>query len=143
MQLRKRVMILAAVLLLLFSGGMGIASKIVSDRKQEAVEAVHLAEEEKRRSKEQAEAEVEKTARAERETVYGFGLESGGSVFEAVRNRPPMVELTEENTADFVTIDSCRINTQINKITVSASAEGLPASDDRFYYLFALKPYEK
>ena len=141
--MRKKMMILAGALLLLLSGGMGIASKIMSDRKQEAVEAVYMAEEEKRRAKEQAEEEAGKAAKADREKVYGFGLESGESVFEAVRNRPPIVELTEENTADFVTIDSCRIDTRRNKITVSASAEGLPASDDKLYYLFALKPYEK
>ncbi len=141
--MRKKMMILAGALLLLLTGGMGIASKIMSDRKQEAVEAVYMAEEEKRRAKEQAEEEAGKAAKADREKVYGFGLESGESVFEAVRNRPPIVELTEENTADFVTIDSCRIDTRRNKITVSASAEGLPASDDKLYYLFALKPYEK
>ena len=37
-------------------------------------------------------------------------------VLNGVHNRPPEVELTEENAADFATIESCVINTQTGKV---------------------------
>lgn len=132
-----------SVLLVLFAGGMAVASKIVSDRRQEAVEAVWLAEEGRRRAKEDAEAEAERAAREERDRVYDFGMESGRNVFEAIQGRPPFVELTEENAEDLVTIESCRIDTQLGKIMIQAVSEEIPASDDKFYYLFSMGPYAK
>ena len=140
---KKTARAAAAVLILLAlaAGSMTLISGRISQRREEVLEAVRLAEEERRREKELAEEEEEKAAREQREAVYEFGLESGANVFEAVRNRPPSVELDGENTPDFVSIDSCRIDTKTNKISVSASAEGLPVSDDKFYYLFSVKPY--
>ncbi len=140
---KKTARAAAAVLILLAlaAGSMTLISGRISQRREEVLEAVRLAEEERRREKELAEEEEEKAAREQREAVYEFGLESGANVFEAVRNRPPSVELDGENTPDFVSIDFCRIDTKTNKISVSASAEGLPVSDDKFYYLFSVKPY--
>lgn len=63
-------------------------------------------------------------------------------VIDGVRNRPPEVELTEENAADFAEIESCVINTQTGKVDVTMSAEGLAVSDDGYYYLFEEKAYE-
>lgn len=63
-------------------------------------------------------------------------------VLNGVHNRPPEVELTEENAADFATIESCVINTQTGKVDVTMSAEGLAVSDDGYYYLFEEKIYE-
>ncbi len=59
-----------------------------------------------------------------------------------MRNRPPEVELTEANAADFATIESCVINTETGKIDVTMSAQGLAVSDDGYYYLFEEKAYE-
>lgn len=42
-----------------------------------------------------------------------------------------------------VTIDSCRINGESGRITARISAEAVPESDDEYYYLFALPPYEE
>lgn len=63
-------------------------------------------------------------------------------VIDGVNNRPPEIELTEENAADFAKIESCVINTQTGKVDVTMSAEGLAVSDDGYYYLFEEKTYE-
>ena len=69
-------------------------------------------------------------------------LDAARFVLEGVKNRPPEIELTEENAADFATIESCVINTQTGKVDVTMSAEGLAVSDDGYYYLFEEKMYE-
>ena len=63
-------------------------------------------------------------------------------VIDGVRNRPPEVELTEANAADFAKIESCEINTETGKVDVTMSAQGLAISDDGYYYLFEEKAYE-
>ena len=63
-------------------------------------------------------------------------------LIEGVHARPPQIELTEENAADFAKIESCRINTETGKVDVTMSAEGLAISDDGYYYLFEEKIYD-
>lgn len=63
-------------------------------------------------------------------------------MIEGVHNRPPEIELTESNTADFATIESCVINSETGKIDVTMSAPGLAISDDGYYYLFEQKTFE-
>lgn len=61
---------------------------------------------------------------------------------DGVRARPPQIELTAENSADFAKIESCLINTETGKVDVTMSAEGLAISDDGYYYLFEEKIYD-
>lgn len=63
-------------------------------------------------------------------------------MIDGVHNRPPEIELTEENASDFITIESCLINAETGKVDVKASAEGLAISDDGYYYLFEEKAYD-
>ena len=63
-------------------------------------------------------------------------------LIEGVHARPPQIELTEENAADFAKIESCLINPETGKVDVSVSAEGLAISDDGYYYLFEEKIYD-
>lgn len=63
-------------------------------------------------------------------------------MIDGVHNRPPEIELTESNTANFATIESCKINSETGKIDVTMSAPGLAVSDDGYYYLFEEKTYE-
>jgi hypothetical protein len=63
-------------------------------------------------------------------------------MIDGVGNRPPQVEVTEENAEDFAQIESCLINTETGKVDVSMSAEALALSDDGYYYLFEEKIYE-
>ena len=53
------------------------------------------------------------------------------------------IELDGEEARELVTIDSCRIDVPTRKIAIAASSKEIPASDDKFYYLFSMKPYEK
>ena len=136
-----RVFSAAAVVFFLLAGIACMASKTVSDRRQEVAEAVRLENEEERKARERAEAEAEEDAARQRDRAFDFGITSGRNVFDAVKRRPPTVELTEENMGDFMTIDSCLVDTGINRIVVSASAEGILESDDKYYYLFAIKSH--
>ena len=63
-------------------------------------------------------------------------------LIEGVHARPPQIELTEENAADFAKIESCLINPETGKVDVAVSAEGLAISDDGYYYLFEEKIYD-
>lgn len=69
-------------------------------------------------------------------------VDAAGYLINGVRNRPPEIELTAENTADFATIESCMINSETGKVDVTVSAPGLAISDDGYYYLFEEKTYE-
>ena len=74
--------------------------------------------------------------------IPGALVDAARFLIDGVHARPPQVELTDENAADFATIESCLINTETGKVDVSVSAEGLAISDDGYYYLFEEKIYE-
>ena len=63
-------------------------------------------------------------------------------MLEGIKNRPKQVEVTEENAADFATIESCLINAETGKIDVTMKAKDLALSDDGYYYLFEEKAYQ-
>ncbi len=64
------------------------------------------------------------------------------SVEEAYAKRPASVELTDENRADFVDIASCKVDPATDQVLLDLSSEGIPQSDDKFYYLYAIKSYD-
>lgn len=67
---------------------------------------------------------------------------AGSAVWESFHRRPESFELTEENAADFADVTECVINPETRRISVTAQGDGIPKSDDKFYYLFALNTYE-
>ena len=67
---------------------------------------------------------------------------AGSAVWDSFRRRPESFELTEENAADFADVTECVINPETRRISVTAQGDGIPKSDDKFYYLFALNTYE-
>ncbi|MCQ2082058.1 MAG: DUF5722 domain-containing protein [Lachnospiraceae bacterium] len=64
------------------------------------------------------------------------------TVVKGYEERPVSVELTEENKNNFVDIASCKINPETSEIELEMTSNGIPKSDDKFYYLFQIKPYD-
>lgn len=67
---------------------------------------------------------------------------ASGATADAFSKRPPTIELTEENRADFVSIDSCLIEPGTDKVNITISSEGIPKSDDKFYYLYVMDSFD-
>lgn len=69
-------------------------------------------------------------------------ITAGSEVDKSYKSRPEMHELTETNTADFATIESCLLESDTGRIAVTTTGDGIPISDDKYYYLFALDTYD-
>ncbi|MCR5094449.1 MAG: hypothetical protein K6B72_10805 [Lachnospiraceae bacterium] len=70
------------------------------------------------------------------------GINSAGrGVCEALNARPEEIEISGEEMKTFASIDSVRI-ADGGTISVSVTAPGLPASDDKYYYLFEEKIWQ-
>ncbi|WP_029232475.1 DUF5722 domain-containing protein [Butyrivibrio sp. VCB2006] len=65
----------------------------------------------------------------------------GKSVSKALSLRPATVEMTAENRSSFASIDNCLI-VDSSKVQIDVTSEGIPKSDDKYYYLFEEKIYE-
>lgn len=66
---------------------------------------------------------------------------AGKSVSHALSERPATVEMTPDNTAEFAKIETCSIG-EGGKVEVAVKSEGIPKSDDKYYYLFEQSTYE-
>lgn len=90
--------------------------------------------------------EINTQIKEEQETIGSDVLEhiitAGNAVDEAYKSRPESHELTAENTADFATIESCLIEEGGSRVAVTVTGDGIPISDDKYYYLFALNTYD-
>ena len=75
------------------------------------------------------------------ETVVNHIVTAGDMVDKIFKQRPPSVDLTEEEAANFGNITSCLIE-EGSRVTVTMSVGGIPVSDDKFYYLFDMNTYE-
>lgn len=75
------------------------------------------------------------------ESVVDSIVKGGASVSKALAGRPATVPMTDENRSTFATIENCLI-TDSNKVTVDVTSEGIPGSDDKYYYLFEEAVYE-
>ncbi|MDO4303384.1 MAG: DUF5722 domain-containing protein [Bacillota bacterium] len=69
-------------------------------------------------------------------------ITAGNAVLDSYQKRPQSYELTDANRSNFVTISECIINPENKKISVTATGDGIPKSDDKYYYLFALNTYD-
>ena len=88
------------------------------------------------------EVEEEKNEEFINESTIDAIVKAGHNVSEALSKRPATVEMTPENTAEFATIESCSIN-ESGKVEVSVKSEGIPKSDDKYYYLFEEATYDE
>lgn len=68
-------------------------------------------------------------------------ITAGNAVQESFNKRPESHELTEESAADFADITECIIDSS-GRISVTLKGDGIPKSDDKYYYLFALNTYD-
>lgn len=65
---------------------------------------------------------------------------AGGAVWNSFKKRPATVELPE-NAEDFADITECIID-ENKRISVTLEGDGIPKSDDKYYYLFAMNTYD-
>lgn len=75
------------------------------------------------------------------EDVIDHIVTAGNAVWDAFNRRPESHEITEETAADFADITECIIDSS-GRISVTAKGRGIPKSDDKYYYLFALNTYD-
>ncbi|MCR5669708.1 MAG: hypothetical protein K6G10_01765 [Butyrivibrio sp.] len=88
------------------------------------------------------EEEEEKNAEYINVSTINAIVNGGKKVTDALSQRPETVDMTAENTADFVTIQDCNI-VDSSKVNVAVTSEGIPSSDDKYYYLFEEATYEE
>lgn len=93
-------------------------------------------------------AELPKAEKAEKKADIGQAVldhitTAGSAVENAYEKRPPEIDLsTFEDPSQFAQITACRIDEETGKIKVTIEADGLPQSDDKFYYLLAMNTYD-
>lgn len=129
-RVRKRIAAGVLAGILAVAGGIGI--KAALDHKNAALETARL---------ERNRENLAKAAEAESEKIMDYSVESGIRVFETIKKRPAMVDLPEEHSENFITIESCLVDNRTSNISLEFSTEGIPKSDDDYYYLFALRAY--
>ena len=76
------------------------------------------------------------------ESIVKSIVEAGKNVTKSLSARPATVEMTAENTSEFATIESCSI-ADSGKVEISVTSEGIPKSDDKYYYLFEMATYDE
>ena len=87
------------------------------------------------------EEEEEKNAEYINASTIDAIVGAGKEVSKALSQRPETVEMTPENTAEFALIESCSI-VDSSKVEITVKSEGIPKSDDKYYYLFQEATYE-
>ncbi len=100
-------------------------------------------------AKEEQEALFEASLEAEEELNAEFIdsstidviVKAGKGVSNALSQRPETVEMTAENTAEFASIE-CNI-VDSTKVEIGVTSEGIPKSDDKYYYLFEEATYDE
>ncbi len=134
---------LAVKLIAVLAAGSVIAAALIyflvmrgSEEKDPSGEAQNLKDSLIEEIREQEDSEGLGTA------IIDHIITAENAVDEAYKSRPETHELTAENTADFATIASCLIDAGSGKVVVTATGDGIPASDDKYYYLFALNTYD-
>lgn len=73
--------------------------------------------------------------------VLSHIITAGNAVWDSYQKRPESHELSLENAAEFADIAECVIN-ESGRVSVKVKGDGIPKSDDKYYYLFALNTYD-
>lgn len=139
MAARKRVVnrlwiLLASILILAVAGTVFFFTVIREKEEVEPEPDLSEIVEEKEPEAQQPEVDMG-------EDVIGHIVTAGNAVWDAYNRRPESHEITLETAADFADITECIIDSS-GRISVTAKGEGIPKSDDKYYYLFALNTYD-
>ncbi|MDE7249072.1 MAG: hypothetical protein K2N82_04140, partial [Lachnospiraceae bacterium] len=82
----------------------------------------------------------------EDETNIGKGIldhifTAGDAVRDFYEKRPKSYDVSEINASNLVNVSECVIS-DTGRVSVTVAGEGIPKSDDKYYYLFALNTYD-
>lgn len=138
--------IIAGILVILVGlglGGRAIYQHINNEKAAEAEadayaknEAYHLAEDTFHRHA------VDDVDNGKGEGSIDAITDAGLGIIDDINNRPPYVELTDENRDHFANVESALISEEdVSIVNVAITAEALPISDDGYYYLFNIPMY--
>ncbi|MDE5907306.1 MAG: hypothetical protein K2H52_00940 [Lachnospiraceae bacterium] len=76
------------------------------------------------------------------EGVVDHLVTAGSAVWESFHKRPETHELAPDMASEFASISQCIIDPDTKRISVTVEGDGVPKSDDKYYYLFALNTYD-
>ncbi|WP_051197353.1 DUF5722 domain-containing protein [Butyrivibrio sp. XBB1001] len=68
-------------------------------------------------------------------------VDGGKSVADELSKRPATVEMNADTRSSFATISECHI-VDGGKVQIDVTSEGIPKSDDKYYYLFEETTYQ-
>lgn len=123
-------------------GGGGFAVYSFNERQKEAEEAALIVIEKAEEEKAKEEAEKEEQEKEQADNIFESVIEAGRNVFNSIRKKPSSVELEEGETEAFLEVESCLIDSRTSKVSLKTSSDAIPVSDDKYYYLFAIRSYE-
>ncbi len=123
-------------------GGGGFAAYSFNERQKEAEEAALIVIEKAEEEKAEEAAEKEEQEKEQADNIFESVIEAGRNVFNSIRKKPSSVELEEGETEAFLEVESCLIDSRTSKVSLKTSSDAIPVSDDKYYYLFAIRSYE-
>ncbi len=122
--------------------GGGFAAYSFNERQKEAEEAALIVIEKAEEEKAKEAAEKEEQEKEQTGSIFESVIEAGRNVFNSIRKKPSSVELEEGETEAFLEVESCLIDSRTSKVSLKTSSDAIPVSDDKYYYLFAIRSYE-
>lgn len=122
--------------------GGGFAAYSFNERQKEAEEAALIVIEKAEEEKAKEAAEKEEQEKEQTGSIFESVIEAGRNVFNSIRKKPSSVELEEGETEAFLEVESCLIDSKTSKVSLKTSSDAIPVSDDKYYYLFAIRSYE-
>lgn len=108
------------------------------DAKPEEEVSVSLEEMQQEQTKEQEEEIPQPVIGTD---VLSHVVTAGNAVDDAYKKRPQSFELGAD-AANFAAISDCLIKAGTGKVEVTVTGEGIPVSDDKYYYLFAIDTFD-
>lgn len=132
------VIIVAVIALAAGLGSYFFLNNRTAVQEEVSVSVEELQQEQTKEEKEAEEPEKDKIGSG----VLSHIMTAGNAVESAYNSRPKSYELTQENAEYLPKIDSCLIQPETGKVEVTIKGEGIPASDDKYLYLFSLDTFD-